>query len=113
MPNTKTPAEQKAELLREKEENEQEIARLEHEQEQLDHQITRAKNTISYLNGKERKERNHRLIVKGGVIEHHAPETKELTEPEFYDLMDKILRLPEAQRMISAMANHHRIAPNG
>ena len=113
MPNTKTPAEQKAELLREIEENNQEIARLEHEQEQLDHQITRAKNTISYLNTKARKERNHRLIAKGGVIEHHAPETKERTEPEFYELMDKIIRLPEAQRLISAMANHHRMAPYG
>ena len=113
MPNTKTPAEQKAELLREKEENDQEIARLEHEQEQLDHQITRAKNTISYLNAKARKERNHRLIIKGGVIEHHAPETKDLTEPEFYDLMEKILERPEAKRMIEAIVNHHRMAPHG
>ena len=113
MPNTKTPAEQKAELLREIEENNQEIARLEHEQEQLDHQITRAKNTISYLNAKARKERNHRLIIKGGVIEHHAPETKELTESEFYDLMEKILERPEAKRMIEAVVNHHRMAPHG
>ena len=113
MPNTKTPAEMKAELLREKEENEREIARLEHKQEQLDHQMTRAKNTLSYMNAKDRKARTHRLIQKGGVIEHHAPETKALTEPEFYELMEKILALPEAKRLTEAMVNHHRMAPHG
>ena len=113
MPNTKTPAEIKAELLREKEENEREIARLEHKQEQLDHQMTRAKNTLSYMNAKDRKARTHRLIQKGGVIEHHAPETKDLTEPEFYELMEKILALPEAKRLTETMVNHHRMAPHG
>ena len=57
------------------EKNDQEIARLEHRQEQLDHQMTREKNTLAYLSAKERKARTHRLIQKGGVIEHHAPET--------------------------------------
>lgn len=112
MPKTKTPAEQRAELMREMEENDQEIARLEHEQEQLDHQMTRAKNTLSYLNAKKQKARTHRLVQKGGVIEHHAPETKALTEAEFYELMEKILRLPEAKRIIDATVNHHRMAPH-
>ena len=48
MPITKTPAEQKARLLREKEENERKIAELEQKQEQLEHQMTRAKNKLSY-----------------------------------------------------------------
>ena len=113
MSNTKTPTEIKAELLREKEENEQEIARLEQKQEQLEHQMTRAKNKLSYMNAKERKERTHRLVVKGGVIEHLVPETKELTEPEFYEIMEKILDRPEAKRLISAMVNRHRMAPHG
>ena len=113
MPKTKTPAELRAELMQEIEKNNDEIARLEHEQEQLDHQMTKAKNTLSYLSARERKERTHRLVVIGGVIEHHAPETKDLTEYEFYDLIEKIFRLSEAQRLISAMANHHRMAPNG
>ena len=113
MPKTKTPAEQRAELQRELEENNQEIARLEHKQEQLDHQMTRAKNTLSYMNAKERKARTHRLIQKGGVIEHHVPETKDLTEPEFYELMEKIFALPEAKRLTEAMVNHHRMAPHG
>ncbi len=55
MPKTKTPAEQRADLMRELDENEKKIAELEHQQEQLDHQMTRAKNTLSYMNAKERK----------------------------------------------------------
>ena len=47
------------------------------------------------------------------MIEHHAPETKDLTEPEFYELMEKILALPEAKRMTEAKVNHHRMAPHG
>ena len=113
MPNTKSPAELRAELLKEQEENDRKIAELEHKQEQLDHQMTRAKNKLSYMNAKERKERTHRLVVKGGVIEHLAPETKELTEPEFYEIMEKILERPEAKRMIKAMVNRHRSAPHG
>ena len=95
MPKTKTLAEQRAELMRELEENNKKIEELEHEQEQLDHQMIRAKNMISYLSAKERKDRTHRLVIKGGVIEHHAPETKDLTEPEFYELMETILHRPD------------------
>ena len=113
MPKMKTPAELRAEFMRETETNNEEIARLKLKQEQLDHQMTRAKNTLSYLSAKERKERTHRLVVKGGVIEHHAPETKDLSEPEFYELMEKILWLPEAKQMINAMVDHHRNVLNG
>ena len=56
MPKMKMPAEQRAELMRELDENNKKIEELEHEQEQLDHQMTRAKNTLSYMNAKERKE---------------------------------------------------------
>ena len=72
MPKTKTPAEQRAELQRELEENDKKIEALERKQEQLDHQMTRAKNTLSYMNAKERKARTHRLIQKGGMICDYA-----------------------------------------
>lgn len=113
MSKRKTPAEQRAELMREMEKNDQEIARLEHKQEQLDHQMTREKNTLAYLSAKERKARTHRLVQKGAIIEHHSPETKELTEHEFYTLMEDVLSLPEANRMIAAAVANHRSAPNG
>ena len=36
-----------------------------------------------------RKQRTHRLITRGAAIESIAPQTKELTETEFYSLMGK------------------------
>ena len=35
-------------------------------------------------------ERTHRLCIKGGVLEHFYPETKDMTEPEFYQLIDNL-----------------------
>ena len=32
--------------------------------------------------------RTHRLVIKGGVFEHFYPETSDMTEPEFYQLID-------------------------
>ena len=34
--------------------------------------------------------RTRRLCNKGGVIEHFYPETKDMTEPEFYQMMDNL-----------------------
>ncbi len=113
MPKMKTPAEQRAELMREIEENNQEIARLEHRQKQLDHQMTREKNVQSYIAASRRKARTHRLVTKGASVEHHLPETKELTEREFYELMENVLALPEAKRMVASAVERHKRMSNG
>ncbi len=39
-----------------------------------------------------RKQRTHRLITRGAAIESIAPQTKELSEAEFYSLMESILK---------------------
>ena len=54
--------------------------------------------------------RTHRLVIKGGVFEHFYPETSDMTEPEFYQLIDGLnanagvrnqilLIIPRDQRM--------------
>lgn len=45
--------------------------------------------------------RTHRLVQKGAIVEHYAPEKKEVTEPEFFEFMEKILA-----RCISAVIIH-------
>ncbi len=42
----------------------------------------------AYLESGSRKQRTHRLITRGAAIESIAPQTKELTETEFYSLME-------------------------
>ena len=49
-----------------------------------------------YLESGSRKQRTHRLITRGAAIESIAPQTKELSEAEFYSRMESILNLPQA-----------------
>ena len=70
------------------------------EKEQLEHQLNREENRAEYLKKGERAKRTHRLCVKGGVIESAAPMLKDLSEKEFYDLMESVFSLPQVQRMV-------------
>ena len=73
--------------------------------------MQRMKNRQAYLESGSRKQRRHRLITRGAAIESIAPQTKELTETEFYSLMESILNLPQAEHFIrSAVENHARIS---
>ena len=75
--------------------------------EQEKRKMQRLKNRQAYLESGSRKQRTHRLITHGAAIESIVPQTKELTETEFYSLMENIRNLPQATHFIqSAMANH-------
>ena len=64
------------ELQREYEEN---TVKLEQEKRKL----RRLENRKSYLDSGSRKQRSHRLIIRGAAIESVMPEVKILTEQEF------------------------------
>ena len=49
--------------------------------------MQRLKNRQAYLESGSRKQRTHRLITRGAAVESIAPQTKELSEAEFYSLM--------------------------
>ncbi len=67
---------------------------------QTKHRYQRIEQQIKYLQDGERKKRNHRLIVKGAVIEHIAPVVKDMGEREFYELVERIFDLPEAKALL-------------
>ena len=64
--------------------------------EQEKRKMQRLKNRQAYLESGSRKQRTHRLITHGAAIESIVPQTKELTETEFYSLMDNLLHLPQS-----------------
>lgn len=64
-------------------------------------------NRQAYLESGSRKQRTHRLITRGAAIESIAPQTKELSEAEFYSLMESILNLPQAEHFIRSAAENH------
>ena len=67
---------------------------------QYKNQVTRLQNRLSYKENRTRKERAHRLITKGAAIESIVPTTKDLSEVEFYALMEKVFALPEVTGVI-------------
>ena len=77
--------------------------------EQLTHQNERLKARERYLAKKERDGRTHRLCITGGIVEGILPEIKTLTQSEQYELMERILHLPEAKKYVKmVLADHER-----
>ena len=67
---------------------------------QYGNQVTRLQNRLTYKENRTRKERAHRLITKGAAIESIVPATKDLSEVDFYSLMEKVFAWPEVMGVI-------------
>ena len=81
------------ELYRQKAEAEQKIEQYRHREQQLT-------NRMQYYREKERKERNHRLIVRGATVESIWPEVKTMSKEDFDRLTRKVLTLPGAREVL-------------
>ena len=75
----------------------QEYRQGEEKLDQERHRLSRLELRAKYQKSRHRADydpeyaaRTHRLCTKGGVIEHFYPETKDMTEPEFYQMMDNL-----------------------
>ncbi len=84
-------------------EYEESTARLEQEKRKL----RRLENRKAYLESGSRKQRNHRLITRGAVVESVMPEVKILTEQEFYSLMERISEWQPVQNMVRLFVERH------
>ena len=71
------------------------------------HKIQRLENRAAYYEKGERRKRAHRLITRGAAIESVAPQTKDLSETEFYAFAEQVFALPDTQRLLTeAVCNH-------
>ena len=89
-----------AELNAEKEKIEQQLAQEQHKKQRLE-------NRIAYYEKGDRRKRAHHLITRGAAIESVAPQTKELSETEFYTFAEQVLALPDAQRLLTEAVGNH------
>ena len=96
MPKQKTLAE----LNAEKENIERQLA-----QEQ--HKIQRLENRAAYYEKGDRRKRAHRLITRGAAIESVAPQTKDLSETEFYTFAEQVFALPDVQRLLTEAVSNY------
>ena len=92
MAKKKTFQEYTQEALLEIEKTEASLKQAKLEKEQAEHRIQRSLNYLDTQKKKKRKARTHLLIQKGAAIEAICKDTKYLTEAEFYQLMDELLR---------------------
>ena len=96
MPKQKTLAE----LNAKKDKIEQQLA-------QERHKIQRLENRAAYYEKGDRRKRAHHLITRGAAIESVAPQTKELSETEFYTFAEQVLALPDTQRLLTEAVGNH------
>ena len=87
-------------LEAEKAENERKISQLQHKKQQLENRIT-------YYEKGDRRKRAHRLITRGTAIESVAPQTKELSETNFYAFVEQVFALSDAQRLLMEAVSRH------
>jgi len=68
-----------------------EIREKTEKQEQLQHRLTRERQRAAHLKrmmSPEYRVRTHELIEKGGTVEHFYPSSTDLTDHEFYEVME-------------------------
>ena len=82
-----------------------EIREKEEEEMQLKHRLTREKLRAAFQksrNSPEYRARTHRLCDKGGTVEHFSPETKDMSEEEFFKLVEMTILVPEIRVKLRA-----------
>ena len=83
------------------------IAKAAQENMILERRIQKLENLDEYYKRGERTKRAHRLITKGAAIEHIWPESKEMEDADFYQLMQRILNIPEAKDTLERFQKVH------
>ena len=64
----------------------------------------RLENRIRDYQQQKRKERTHNLITKGAAIESIMPQTRDMSERAFYELMETVFSMPEVRAAVEAAA---------
>ena len=81
--------------------------KVERQLAQEQHKIQRLENRAAYYEKGERRKRAHRLITRGAAIESVAPQTKDLSESDFYAFTERVFALPDAQRLLLETVGNH------
>ncbi len=74
------------------------------------HRLQRMENRQKYFGDKTRKQRAHRLITRGAAVESVFPDVKDLSEPEFYELVEQASEIPAVISLVMDAADKHNQA---
>ena len=94
--------------------HEKEMEKLQAEKEKVErqlaqeqHKIQRLENRAAYYEKGDCRKRAHRLITRGAAIESVAPQTKALSETNFYAFVEQVFALPDTQRLLTEAVSRH------
>ena len=80
---------------------EKSIVKENQKKNQLENQIRRLKNRQNYYEKGERSRRTHRFCTRAGAVEPIEPRTRELTDSQFFELMEQTFAHPEIQKILN------------
>ena len=94
--------------------HEKEMEKLQAEKEKVErqlaqeqHKIQRLENRATYYEKGDRRKRAHRLITRGAAIESVVPQTKALSETNFYAFVEQVFALPDTQKLLTEAVSRH------
>ena len=80
---------------------------IERQLAQEQHKIQRLENRATYYEKGDRRKQAHRLITRGATIESVAPQTRDLSETEFYAFAEQVFALLDTQRLLMEAVSRH------
>ncbi|MDY2820897.1 MAG: DUF3847 domain-containing protein [Oscillospiraceae bacterium] len=84
-----------------------EIERLNEEKCRNESKLRQLNHKIKALEAEEkglrRKERNHRIFTRGGMLEAFLLEPLLLTDDQVHEILSKVFRIPEVDELLKAM----------
>ena len=83
--------------------------RVERQLTQEQHKIQRLENRAAYYEKGDRRKRAHRLITRGAAIESVAPQTRDLSETEFYTFAGQVFALPDTQILLAGAVSNRAV----
>ena len=87
-------------IAKTKEQLQCECAELEERIRQHKNRLQRLEQRTNHIAKGERQKRAHRLITRGAAVESVAPTVRNMSELEFYELVECIFALPEVQALL-------------
>ena len=87
-------------IAKTKEQLQKECAELEQRRQQHNNRLQRIEQRTKHIAKGERQKRAHRLITRGAAVESVAPTVRDMSEREFYELVECIFALPEVQALL-------------
>ena len=87
-------------IAKTKEQLQKECAELEQRIRQHRNRLQRLEQRTKHIAKGERQKRAHRLITRGAALESVAPTVRNMSEHEFYELVERIFALPEVKALL-------------